>query len=118
MPCCFEVIIGIPEKLQGKDRSYVIIRAHDGVHTLLEDRDGEPDTITVRTALFSSYAIAYVKADGAGTDGGAKCGLCHICPTFLGICCFVWLAIIILLVMIAWIILHKRKKQEQHSFMP
>lgn len=109
-----EVIIGIPEQLQEKGRTYVIIRAHGGVPTLMNDMDDEPGTITVSTDLFSSYAIAYVQTDGAGADGGHKCGLCHICPTFLGLCCFVWLAIIIL-VMIVVIILLRKKKEEQDT---
>lgn len=107
-----EIIIGIPEKLQEKGRSYVIIRAHDGVPTFMNDMDDEPDTITVSTDLFSSYAIAYVQAEGTGH----KCGLCHICPTFLGICYFVWLAIILVLILIIWIIIRrnsgKQDKQE------
>lgn len=103
-----EIIIGIPEKLQEKDRAYYIIRAHDGVSAFMNDMDNEPSTITVSTDLFSSYAIAYVQAEGAGH----KCSLCHICPTFLGICYFVWLAIIIL-VMIVVIILLRKKKENQ-----
>lgn len=103
-----EIIIGIPEKLQEKDRAYYIIRAHDGIHTLMNDMDNEPSTITVSTDLFSSYAIAYVQAEGTGH----KCGLCHICPTFLGICYFVWLAIIILIMIVVIILLRKKKEQE------
>lgn len=105
-----EIIIGIPEKLQEKDRAYYIIRAHDGVSAFMNDMDNEPSTITVSTDLFSSYAIAYVQAEGAGH----KCSLCHICPTFLGICYFVWLAIIIL-VMIVVIILLRKKKENQEA---
>ncbi len=108
-----EIIVGIPEKLQEKGRSYVIIRAHDGVHTLMDDLDDDPSTITVNTDLFSSYAIAYVQAEGAGH----KCSLCHICPTFLGICYFVWLAIILVLILIIWIIIRRNsgKQDEQEG---
>lgn len=31
-----EIIIGIPEKLQEKDRVYYIIRAHDGVSAFMK----------------------------------------------------------------------------------
>lgn len=106
-----EVIIGIPESLQEKGRAYYIIRAHDGIPAFMNDMDDEPGTITVSTDLFSSYAIAYVQADGTGH----KCGLCHICPTFLGICYFIWLAIIIFIIIVVLIILHKRQKQEQQE---
>ncbi|MCM1266638.1 MAG: hypothetical protein NC302_01930 [Bacteroidales bacterium] len=44
-------------------------------------------------------------------DGGAKCGLCHICPTFLGVCYFIWLAIIIAAIIII-ILLVRRKKDD------
>lgn len=108
-----DVIIGIPEKLQEKGRTYYIIRAHDGVHTVMTDMDDAPSTITISTGRFSSYAIAYVEADE--TDDGAKCGLCHICPTFLGICCFVWLAIIIAAAIIAFILLRRKKEKKTLS---
>lgn len=100
-----EMVIGIPEKLQEKGREYVIIRAHDGVHYFMNDMDDKPDTITISTDMFSSYAIAYVQAEGTGH----KCRLCHNCPTFLGICCFVWLAIIIFIMIIVIILLRKKK---------
>ena len=104
-----EVIIGIPESLQEKGRAYYIIRAHEGVHTFMSDMDADPYTITVSTNMFSGYAIAYVQAEGTGH----KCGLCHICPTFLGICCFVWLAIIILIMFVTIILLRKKKKEQE-----
>lgn len=104
-----EVIIGIPESLQEKGRAYYIIRAHEGVHTFMSDMDADPYTITVSTNMFSSYAIAYVQAEGTGH----KCGLCHICPTFLGICCFVWLVIIILIMIVTIILLRKKKKEQE-----
>ncbi len=103
-----EIIIGIPLKLREKGRTYYIIRAHGGIHTFMNDMDDNPDTITVSTELFSSYAIAYVQME----ETGHKCSLCHICPTFLGICCFLWLAVIILIIMIASLIQYKRKEQD------
>ncbi len=107
-----EVIIGIPEKLQGKGRSYYIIRAHEGVHTVMSDMDDDPGTITISTGMFSSYAIAYAEAEARDAS---KCGLCHICPTFLGICCFVWLLIIIFATVIVIILLRKKKKENKLS---
>ncbi len=47
-----DIIIGIPEKLQEKGRTYVIIRAHDGVPAFMNDMDDESGTITVSTDLF------------------------------------------------------------------
>ncbi len=104
-----EVVIGIPEELKGERREFYIIRSHDGAYTLLPDTDDDPDTITVSTNLFSAYAIAYEEAEGAGAG---KCGLCHICPTFLGICWFIWLAVIVMLIMAVWIEIVIRRKRE------
>lgn len=104
-----EIVIGIPDKLLEKDREYYIIRAHGGVHTFMNDMDDEPGTITISTGMFSSYAIAYVQTEGAGADSGQRCGLCHICPTFLGVCCFVWLAVVILIMIVVIILLRKKK---------
>lgn len=81
----------------------------------MDDLDDTPDTITVSTDLFSSYAIAYVETEGAGADSGAKCGLCHICPTFLGICYFIWLAIIIALVLVIYLIIRRKRKEEENE---
>lgn len=41
-------------------------------------------------------------------ERSAVCGLCHICPTFLGVCLFVWLAIAGVLVI--WVCRKKREK--------
>ncbi len=87
------MVIGIPENLPRDDVEYYIIRAHDGGYSLLSDRDEVPDTITVSTDRFSSYAIAYRELGVSGTAEGRTCSLCHICPTFFGSCCFLWLAL-------------------------
>ncbi len=90
-----EVVIGIPERLlQSDGREFYIIRAHEGEYTFMSDMDDTPDTITISTDRFSSYAIAYTEIDTTRAGGRPKCGLCHICPTFLGICCFIWLVLI------------------------
>lgn len=106
-----EVVVNIPEKLQSDGREYYIIRAHNGEYTFMNDLDDVQDTITVSTELFSSYAIAYVETDDTGAD--AKCGLCHICPTFLGICYFVWLAVILIVIVIVILAVLRRKKEEE-----
>ena len=105
-----EVVIGIPEKLQSDGREYYIIRSHEGEYTLLTDIDENPDTITISTDMFSAYAIVYEQADGA--EVSVKCRLCHICPTFLGICYFIWLVIIIAAFLIIWIVIRRNRKKE------
>ncbi len=107
-----DVVIGVPEELKADGRKFYIIRSHDGAYTLLPDTDDEPDTITVSTNLFSAYAIAYEEAEGAGAG---KCGLCHICPTFLGICYFIWLAVIVTAIVIVWILIRRKKKEEEEE---
>ena len=49
--------------------------------------------------------IAYQQTDESESDH--KCGLCHICPTFLGICYFIWLAVIVAVI----IVMMRRKKE-------
>lgn len=104
-----DVVIGVPEDMQEEGREFYIIRAHEGEHTLMRDLDEEPDTITVSTDKFSSYAIAYA---AAGANNVHKCGLCHICPTFLGICCFIWLAVVIAAFSVIAVVILRRKKNE------
>ncbi len=103
-----DVVIGIPETLKADGREFTIIRSHDGDYALLPDLDADPDNITVSTNLFSAYAIAYEQA-----DGNLRCGLCHICPTFFGICYFIWLAVIVAVFLIIWILVWRRKKEEE-----
>ena len=106
-----EVVMGIPEKLLSEYRKFYIIRAHNGEYTFMDDLDSEPDTITIRTDLFSSYAIAYVDTEGA--DSGAKCSLCHICPALFGVCCFIWLAVILAVMVIVILVAWRRRKAEE-----
>ncbi len=114
-----EVVVSIPEELKEDGREFYIIRSHEGAYTVLNDIDNKPDTITISTDMFSAYAIAYDQADKAeGSAPGEsksseKCGLCHICPTFLGICCFIWLAIIIAILLVVWIVIWRRKKKNE-----
>ena len=108
-----DVVIGIPAELQSDDRIFYIIRSHEGDYTLLTDMDEEPDTITIRTDKFSTYAIAYEQASGTGENN--KCGLCHICPTFLGLCCFVWLAAIMTVFLIICIVIRRNRKEKEEK---
>ena len=102
-----EVVIGIPLKLQSTDREFFIIRSHEGEYTLLTDMDDAPDTVTIQTDRFSAYAIAYRQV--SQTPQAGKCGLCHICPTFLGICYFVWLILIMAVALIVWRVVRRNR---------
>jgi len=55
------VCIEIPEKLR-QQNYYQIVREHNNEIKLLYDTDNAPNTITVPTNLFSTYAIAYTEA--------------------------------------------------------
>lgn len=67
------IVISIPDNLKGTgNRVYAIIRVHNGEVTVLKDMDNNPDTITIETDLFSTYAIVY--AEGEATITGPKTG--------------------------------------------
>ena len=55
--------------------------------------------------------------DGEPVQSGKthKCSLCHICPTFLGICYFIWLAILIVVIIIVLIIISRRKNDRRQK---
>ena len=111
-----EVVIGIPLKLQSTDREFFIIRSHEGEYTILTDMDDAPDTVTIHTDRFSAYAIAYKHVSPASQN--CKCSLCHICPTFLGICYFVWLILIMAVLLIVWrVVRRNRNVGEKRKFL-
>lgn len=102
-----DITIDIPEELQGRSREFYILRVHEGEYTLLSDMDDVPETITIETECFSTYAICY-------REGNERCGLCHICPTFLGICCFIWLAIFLAAVLaVVWICRRRMRRESR-----
>ena len=106
-----EVVIGIPQKLQSIAREFFIIRSHEGEYTLLTDMDDVPDTVTIHTDRFSAYAIAYKQV--SQTPQAAKCSLCHICPTFLGICYFVWLILIMAVLLIVFRVIRRNRNMRE-----
>lgn len=110
-----KIIIDVPEELQNLSADFYIVRSHEGECTMLTDMDDAAETITIETERFSTYAIAYQLTEAVK---GNKCGLCHICPTFLGICCFIWLAVITVAVTVAIIIfMSNRKKDDRQKSM-
>ena len=108
-----EVVIGIPQKMQSIDREFFIIRSHEGEYTLLTDMDDAPDTVTIHTDRFSAYAIAYKQVNR--TPQAGKCSLCHICPTFLGICYFVWLILIIAVLLIVFRVIRRNRNVSENQ---
>ena len=111
-----DVVLGIPDELRLEGRTYYVARSHEGVFDLLNDLDNKPDTITIRTELFSAYAILHTQTGIMGGNTTSRCSLCHICPTFLGICCFIWMTVIILVIVtMIFLLFWKRRKDEEAS---
>lgn len=54
-----EITLPIEEKLQGIKANFFAIRTHKGESLILKDEDQKKETVTVKTSLFSTYAIAY-----------------------------------------------------------
>lgn len=104
-----EISIGILKELQEDGRTFYIIRSHEGEYALLNDVGHDTNNITIRTNMFSAYAIAYrqkgMDYEQDEPDEQMKCRLCHICPTFLGICYFAGFAVIIALISIICVII-------------
>lgn len=72
-----EVELNIPSSIRAANRVYKVIRIHDGEATVLDDIDDDPNTVTVRSKLFSTYAIIYnASQNGAapGTGNGTGSG--------------------------------------------
>lgn len=105
-----QIMIYVPEDLKMLSADFYVIRAHEGEYLLLKDMDDDPERITIETDRFSVYAVAYkLKKEGAGSG---ICGLCHVCPTFFGICCFVWLAFLVAALGILLLLLRNMEKKE------
>ncbi len=56
------ITLTIPSELIIEGVEYVVVRVHNGVAEVLEDLDNDPNTITIETDRFSTYALASVKA--------------------------------------------------------
>ena len=111
-----EIILDVPGELAELTADFYIMRAHEGEYLLMEDLDETRETITIQTEAFSTYAILYQMQEDAGEKPAAKCSLCHICPTFLGICYFIWLAIIIVLaLLVIYLIIRRKRKKEENE---
>ena len=78
-----------------------------------EDMDDAPDTVTIHTDRFSAYAIAYKQV--SRTPQAGKCNLCHICPTFLGICYFVWLILIMAVLLIVFRVIRRNRNVRENQ---
>ena len=64
------ITIEVPENMRNANRVFVIVRIHDGIADTLRDNDNDPNTITIMTDRFSTYAIAYQDGQQGGGSGG------------------------------------------------
>lgn len=62
------ITMDIPADIKAADRTYYIIRVHNGAADILNDLDNNADTITFETDRFSTYALVYSAADEGGED--------------------------------------------------
>ena len=54
-----EITLDIDESLRSDDRTFYILRSHDGAVTMLFDKDDDQNTITFSSKYFSTYALVY-----------------------------------------------------------
>lgn len=68
------VTIEIPEALRKAHRTYAVVHVHDGEAEILNDTDSDPNTITITTDKFSTFAIVYKDAE-APSSGNPGTGI-------------------------------------------
>jgi len=59
----------LSEGLRGK-AEYSVIRVHNGTATVLRDLDSAPDTVTIETDKFSTYALTYKEKTTTSNPSG------------------------------------------------
>ena len=64
-----EITVAIPEDMKAVGGKYVVIRNHNGKIDVLPTTNNG-DTITFKTGMFSTYALAYVEDTTSGADTG------------------------------------------------
>ncbi len=97
-----EIALDIPKEILNEQAVYWVMRNHEGICELLEDLDKENETITIRTKLFSTYAILYTLEEQSEAAGYM----------------WYWLILLILLACAAggiFFIILKRQKDEEED---
>ena len=57
----------IPEELKKENRSFSMVRVHEGTAEMMTDWDNDPDTLTILSDKFSTYVIVYKDNANGGT---------------------------------------------------
>lgn len=65
----------IPEELRSADRTFYVVGVHEGEPIKLDDKDLDPNTVTVETDKFSTYVLMYdEEISSGGGDSGNNSG--------------------------------------------
>ena len=67
----------IPKELKQAGRSFSMVRVHEGAAEMLTDWDSNPDTLTIMSDKFSTYAIVYKDSSSGSTDNNPYTGVKH-----------------------------------------
>ena len=54
-----KITFDLPEDIRSSERTYSVIRVHNGETTVLSDLDNDDSTVTIETDKFSTYALVY-----------------------------------------------------------
>ena len=65
-----KVVINVPEEMQKVSNKFYVLRIHNGVSTLLYDKDEDPKTVTIDSDQFSTYVLMYPGSDAAAVKTG------------------------------------------------
>lgn len=57
-----------------ENRSFAVLRVHDGETVLLPDLDNDKNTVTIETDRFSTYALVYSDKASASEGGNPATG--------------------------------------------
>ena len=74
------VTVKIPEALRIKNRIFAVVRVHNGKADILNDRDSDPNTVTVLSDRFSTYALIYRDSASTDEDRSPNTGIVPLVP--------------------------------------
>lgn len=104
-----EILLDVPENLQAEGRTFWVMRNHEGKCDMLDDLDETPETVTIKSGLFSSYALCY-------TDTKVDVSKVHFDNGGIGTSVAIWIGIALLVgVGIFFLLLMKRRKEESEE---
>ena len=104
-----EILLDVPENLQAEGRTFWVMRNHEGKCDMLDDLDETPETVTIKSGLFSSYALCY-------TDTKVDVSKVHFDNGGIGTSVAIWIGIALLVgVGFFFLLLMKRRKEENEE---